>query len=185
MKPIVVQEWEESEAGWGCRPDGFSLHLNNTDCETYIKQYWDEEKKLNKGGKTPHEYSRQCGKPFLHDVEDYVYEALVKAKNSKKVGIRVWCRDLKKLYLEKAFQTPLALANERASHLDDQDNLHEDFHIRLWAYKRAPIEFRNLSDLDNWSLVAYVSAAYTKSPLPFKHKKAIVLDNGGEVRFVK
>jgi hypothetical protein len=35
---VIRQEWEESERGWGCRPDGYSLHLDKEDRNTYIKK---------------------------------------------------------------------------------------------------------------------------------------------------
>ena len=40
MKPVIKQLWEESERGWGIRPDGYSLHLNNEDRKQFIKEYW-------------------------------------------------------------------------------------------------------------------------------------------------
>lgn len=81
---VVVQDWTESEAGWGQRPDGFSLHLNKTQMEAYNAEYWAKEK-AGSGGVTPHEYSFPDG----HDIADVpmiVYDAIKKSKN----GIRAW-----------------------------------------------------------------------------------------------
>ncbi len=36
---VVVQKWEETERGWGVRPDGFSLHLTDADRSAYIGEY--------------------------------------------------------------------------------------------------------------------------------------------------
>ena len=33
--------WEESEKGWGTRPDGFSLHVSEEDGRKYVKAYND------------------------------------------------------------------------------------------------------------------------------------------------
>ena len=41
--PVVCQYWEESERGWGVRPDGCSLHLTEADRKQFIKEYWDIE----------------------------------------------------------------------------------------------------------------------------------------------
>ena len=40
--PVYVafkQNWEESERGWGIRPDGCSLHETVDDCVAYRKTY--------------------------------------------------------------------------------------------------------------------------------------------------
>jgi len=79
--PVVVQKWEESEKGWGIRPDGYSLHLNEEDRETYIKNYWD-----GMPNEVQEEYSHPSGTPYLADVDEETYE---KIKASPK-GIRVY-----------------------------------------------------------------------------------------------
>lgn len=71
---IVVQEWEESELGWGVRPDGASLHLSNEDLEAFKKAFWDKESKRNPS--PPPEYSRPSGKPFLMEVEEDLYQRI-------------------------------------------------------------------------------------------------------------
>lgn len=91
--PIVVQEWEESEAGWGCRPDGASLHLTEADREAYIKAYWDAEKKRNPGGAAPHEYSRASGSPFIMDVDTKTFNKIKKSKN----GMMLWESEYREL----------------------------------------------------------------------------------------
>lgn len=79
--PVVVQMWEESERGWGVRPDGYSLHPNNGALTQYVKDYWD-----GLPDKAPDEYSRPCGSPFIKDIED---EAVLK-KLADDGFVRVW-----------------------------------------------------------------------------------------------
>lgn len=85
---VVVQKWEETEAGWGCRPDGYSVHLSEADREAYVKDYWDWEKKRNPGGQTPHEYERPDGDPYLADVDEEMYEKVKATKNGARFSGR-------------------------------------------------------------------------------------------------
>jgi hypothetical protein len=41
MKSLYLQYWEESERGWGVRPDGCSLHLTKDDCKSYIQKTYE------------------------------------------------------------------------------------------------------------------------------------------------
>lgn len=36
-----IHAWEETERHWGIRPDGFSLHLSESDYKQFVKEYWD------------------------------------------------------------------------------------------------------------------------------------------------
>jgi hypothetical protein len=92
MKSIYLQAWEESERGWGVRPDGFSLHLTREDCDNYCRQYWIKESKKNYDT-VPDEYSRQTGIPTLIAVEDFVFDALHKLKEQGTLGIRSYITD--------------------------------------------------------------------------------------------
>lgn len=84
MREVFVQMWEESERGWGSRPDGFSLHLNQEDLEKYVKAYWDRMPAV-----APDEYSRPDGKPFKALVSEECYQQLVEA-SPMKFGLRYW-----------------------------------------------------------------------------------------------
>lgn len=84
--PVVLQEWLESEAGWGCRPDGYSVHLSVEDAKAFIEQYWAREKERNPSGTVPECYSRPCGEPFVKDVEQSVYKKLKKMKAGGSLG---------------------------------------------------------------------------------------------------
>lgn len=179
MKPIVVQEWEESERGWRRRPDGFSLHLTVADAKAYAKEYWDEEKKRNSKGGVPDEYSRECGSPQLIDVEDIVYEAVEKAKKKNQLGVRVWCRNLEKLSAEFRKPTEAEIANQFAESLD-KDN---DISLMIWVWSEAPKEFVSLAGLDKHRWLAYVPAKFVKQKLPLGKAAHVVLLKNGEVRF--
>lgn len=87
-KVIYYQSWEESEAGWGTRPDGFSLHKSQADCKDYIQQYWARQPR----GPAPHEYSRDCGSPKPIEATDGVVK-LITGK-----GLRVEQWNAKKLF---------------------------------------------------------------------------------------
>jgi hypothetical protein len=80
---VIRQEWEESERGWGCRPDGYSLHLDKEDRDTFVKNYWDSMPK-----ECPDEYSRPCGEAVATPVDKEVYD-LIRAKY-KEYGVRYY-----------------------------------------------------------------------------------------------
>lgn len=61
---VVVQKWEESERGWGVRPDGYSLHIDDVQRKLYIEAYWAKMPK-----EAPAEYSRPSGTPYKAVVE--------------------------------------------------------------------------------------------------------------------
>lgn len=79
MNEVIVQKWEESELGWGTRPDGFSLHLTDADREAYIEEYWARMPKS-----TPSEYSRPDGTPYKAVVDAKTFARVKASKN----GIR-------------------------------------------------------------------------------------------------
>jgi len=56
MPTVYVQLWEESERGWGCRPDGASIHLTEKDADAYVAAYW-----ATMPSDSPNEYSRPAG----------------------------------------------------------------------------------------------------------------------------
>jgi hypothetical protein len=75
---VVCQDWDESERGWGIRPDGWSLHLSEEGCKQYIDAYWSRMP-----DRTPDEYSRPGSKPVWAYVTKDIYDAI------KGDGIRV------------------------------------------------------------------------------------------------
>ena len=67
----IVQKWEESEAGWGTRPDGYTLHVKEEDIQAFLQKMRDREAKQGYGfGNAPPEYSRPCGKPYWTRIDD-------------------------------------------------------------------------------------------------------------------
>ncbi len=60
---VLVQKWEETERGWGQRPDGYSIHLSQDDLDAYVKAYW-----ATQPDAVPDEYERPCGTPYWAEV---------------------------------------------------------------------------------------------------------------------
>lgn len=65
MTRAWVQQWTESERGWGERPDGFTAHRTHADLTKYIADYW-----AGMPDEAPDEYSKPDGKPFQYEVDD-------------------------------------------------------------------------------------------------------------------
>jgi len=76
---VICQKWEESERGWGTRPDGYSLHLTDEDRQAYIKGYW-----AGMPEEVPDEYSRPDGTPYHCRVDEETFKEVEASKN----GIR-------------------------------------------------------------------------------------------------
>lgn len=68
---VICQKWEESERGWGTRPDGFSLHLSFSALSKYVQSYWD-----TMPDDTPDEYSKPDGTAYPVSVDDVTYRAI-------------------------------------------------------------------------------------------------------------
>jgi hypothetical protein len=79
----ICQKWEESERGWGSRPDGYSLHLCESDRQAFIKKYWDRMP-----ASAPDEYSRPDGAPYECEVDEATAKKLVTATAQDGFGIR-------------------------------------------------------------------------------------------------
>lgn len=61
---LLCQVWEETERGWGTRPDGYSLHVSHEALEAYVKAYWNGMPDY-----VPNEYSRPYGLPYWVEIE--------------------------------------------------------------------------------------------------------------------
>lgn len=72
-KPTILAlygiEWEESERGWGTRPDGFSFHRSEEESEQYLKEFFARQPK-----EVPDEYSRPLGKARLIQVSESLHD---------------------------------------------------------------------------------------------------------------
>lgn len=82
-RTLIVQKWTESERGWGCRPDGYSLHLSEADRAAFIKTYWD-----GMPDEVPDEYSHPDGTPYTFEADQATYDSVKASKN----GIRSYKR---------------------------------------------------------------------------------------------
>jgi len=78
MPSVIVQKWEESERGWGTRPDGYSIHKTLDDLDGYVRDYW-----AHMPGRAPDEYSRPHGTPYTAQVSDEAFANL-----EGKLGVR-------------------------------------------------------------------------------------------------
>lgn len=85
MPTMVVQEWVESEAGWGTSFDGYSIHETSEDRDEYIKEYWD-----SMPDEVPSVYSRPLGEPRLMHIWAEAAENVALTKN----GYRTWDRNV-------------------------------------------------------------------------------------------
>lgn len=74
MPIIFVQNWEESERGWGTRPDGFTAHPNRAHRDAYVKWYYAE---FNNQASVPDEYTRTSGEPIPVQVDKKLYTEIV------------------------------------------------------------------------------------------------------------
>jgi hypothetical protein len=73
MFPVVMQQWTETERGWGRRPDGITLHLNRAHRDIYVNAF---NAKHNSKKATPEEYTFADGEPTVIDVSAEAYEAI-------------------------------------------------------------------------------------------------------------
>lgn len=74
LKAVYVQNWEESERGWGTRPDGFTVHPTRDQRDEYVR--WFNET-FNNESEVPDEYTRADGEPFPVPVEQALYDKIV------------------------------------------------------------------------------------------------------------
>jgi len=83
---IICQRWMEFESGFGSRPDGYSLHLNETDLIAFIL-------KQSKENPTEPLTTGQCvSKPYENPIYDFevdndTYKKIVAANMTDTKGI--------------------------------------------------------------------------------------------------
>lgn len=78
---VICQKWEESESGWGTRPDGYSLHLTELNRISFCKEYWTKMPK----DYVPDCYSREDGVPYECRVDEKTFKEIKRSKNG------IWC----------------------------------------------------------------------------------------------
>lgn len=89
MPEVIIQQWEESERGWGVRPDGFSIHLSMEECRRFRDEFW-EKQRARDGGVVPESYSRESGEPFAVEISKNEYKKIKTKIDSDNHG--VWGR---------------------------------------------------------------------------------------------
>lgn len=80
MNKVILQFWEESERGWGNRPDGCSLHLDSQSRDTYVNDIY----KNRTENDIPDEYDRVIGEPIETFISDVMYSR-VKLKTNVRI----------------------------------------------------------------------------------------------------
>lgn len=78
---VICQKWEESERGWGTRPDGFSLHVSVQALESFLRQVYAARAEV---AAVPDEYDRPDGTPYEVQVSEEVYNDLVARGGSRR-----------------------------------------------------------------------------------------------------
>jgi len=79
---VLYQGWEESERGWGVRPDGYSLHVDRQHRDAFVDHFlkrqhaFFQEHGLKEDG-VPDEYTRVSGEPIAVSVTRAVHRQLV------------------------------------------------------------------------------------------------------------
>lgn len=99
---VILETWTESEAGWGQRPDGYSIHLSKEDYKKFVENHWKFLKELY-GESTPHEYDRPDNNLEVVKVSYKFFKKIEKSK----FGIRLWREEFKKLEKEGQIETIL------------------------------------------------------------------------------
>jgi len=88
MKEVVYVSWEESERGWGTRPDGCTLHLTKEDYVNYVKDY-----NSRLPNYVPDEYERPAGIPIRAYTKNSLFEKIRESEN----GLRLYGNSENKL----------------------------------------------------------------------------------------
>jgi hypothetical protein len=70
MNKVILQIWEESERGWGTRPDGCSMHIDQKERDRYIQAIYDGRKSDTT---IPNEYERIVGAGVDAFIEDSLF----------------------------------------------------------------------------------------------------------------
>jgi hypothetical protein len=78
MNKVILQIWEESERGWGTRPDGCSMHIDLKERENYIQTIYNSRKSDTS---IPDEYERIVGEGVEAFIEDSLYNLVQKDKS--------------------------------------------------------------------------------------------------------
>ena len=72
MNKCIFQYWEESERGYGVRPNGCSIHSSLEEHITFINSIYS-----SRTDEVPHEYDRVTGNPIVCFVSDEIFERVL------------------------------------------------------------------------------------------------------------
>lgn len=78
-KTIFVQNWEESERGWGVSPNGFTVHISKDQHHQYITWFYET---FNNSSEIPDEYTRVSGDCFEVEVAEELFNKIKQATQS-------------------------------------------------------------------------------------------------------
>ena len=92
MKKVYLQYWEESEKGWGVRPDGCSLHISISDYKSYLEKVYSDRNPVV----IPNEYDRIVGDLIEVEVTNKIYDEILNCSNSLRI-MQYSLNNLKKL----------------------------------------------------------------------------------------
>ena len=103
MKKVILQEWLESERGWGTRPDGCSIHLSEEDRKVFISQ----QVEGLPDDFVPDEYSRPDGDPSEAWVDNDIYDNMIESEE----GVGAWM--LQRAYIKNMNEGNVRLVPEK------------------------------------------------------------------------
>lgn len=129
--PIAhLLKWEESEASWGCRPDGVSLHLSLAHAKAYLQSFYAQRK----GSPTPSCYHQpECAQPQAVEVDQSLYDEVVAAGGNLRaydVRVHVSATGTRRAIRKGRFEgeTFMALVAQKKAHLSEVDAYVERWH---------------------------------------------------------
>lgn len=93
---VVMITWIESEAGFGQRNDGCSLHADDVMAAIYIKDHWNLESEQNQANEVPEVYSRPASEiGRLVEISGGILRTFRASVSLKKSGIMLWEDELR------------------------------------------------------------------------------------------
>jgi len=75
---VLIQRWTEYESGWGQRPDGISVHFNESQRQEYITEHREWQHRTY-GATVPDEYDAPAGNgEWMELVAEHADENITK-----------------------------------------------------------------------------------------------------------
>ncbi len=76
MNKVILQLWEESERGWGVRPDGCSIHIDTENRDLYVSNLYKD-----RSDDVPDTYERVLGDPITAFLNDRLFDLISSDKS--------------------------------------------------------------------------------------------------------